>query len=290
MADAQMREPGDPGYDPTTDPTSPQYNGGTSSGSWFDQNQPPPGELVPLTGAVVNGPWNTDPHMPGEHAPVSSNAGVPHGGSLSDRNYVASLVQYYGSQPGADPSLASNPQYWIDKIMSGELGTDEGYVIDKMQNAWKTPRTTGPGSLPSSPSDALSKLPSPTLNLPTFKQAPAFTPTTLADMMADPGYEFRAKQGEARVEQSAAARGTLNSGGTLKDILNYGQNAASQEFQNVDARRRSDYNTNYQTQYMDPYTYAYQAAKDQFALPNDEALKAYGAWPLASLQWYGGAQ
>jgi hypothetical protein len=285
MADAQLRTPDMPGYDASTDPDASNYDGGTTA-NWFAVNQPPatakpkPPAPVLAPGASHHPPpAGTPPPAAPPAAAAPTPTGPPHGGSLTDRNYVASLVQYYGSQPGADPSLSSNPQYWIDKIMSGELGGDEGYVIDKMQNAWKTPASAaGAPGLPSSPSDALSKLPSPVLNLPLFKQAPAFTPTAMSDVLADPGYEFRVDQGESLVEQSAAARGTLNSGGTLKDILNYGQNAASQEFQNVDARRRSDYQTNYQTQYVDPYQAAYQAAKDSFSLPNDQALRAFGAW------------
>jgi hypothetical protein len=49
----------------------------------------------------------------------------------------------------------------------------------------------------------------------------------------DPGYAFRMSEGMKGLERSAAARGGLLSGGTLKGIQRYGQNLASQEYQNA---------------------------------------------------------
>lgn len=50
---------------------------------------------------------------------------------------------------------------------------------------------------------------------------------------ADPGYAFRMSEGMKGLERSAAARGGLLSGATLKGIQRYGQDLASQEFQNA---------------------------------------------------------
>ena len=47
-----------------------------------------------------------------------------------------------------------------------------------------------------------------------------------------PGYQFRLQQGLKGVEDSAAARGTLLTGGTVKDLNDYAQGSASQEFDN----------------------------------------------------------
>jgi hypothetical protein len=49
---------------------------------------------------------------------------------------------------------------------------------------------------------------------------------------SDPSYQWRLGQGLNAVQSSAAANGSLNSGGTLKALNNYAQGAASQEFQN----------------------------------------------------------
>lgn len=49
----------------------------------------------------------------------------------------------------------------------------------------------------------------------------------------DPSYDFRFKEGMKALEASASAKGMLQSGNTLKAITDYGQGAASQEFNNA---------------------------------------------------------
>ena len=49
----------------------------------------------------------------------------------------------------------------------------------------------------------------------------------------DPGYAFRQSEGMKALERSAAARGNLLSGSTLKGITRFGQDLASQEYQNA---------------------------------------------------------
>lgn len=56
---------------------------------------------------------------------------------------------------------------------------------------------------------------------------------SMADYTADPGYAFRLNEGIKALDRSAAARGGLLSGAQLKGITDYGQNAASQEYQNA---------------------------------------------------------
>ena len=49
----------------------------------------------------------------------------------------------------------------------------------------------------------------------------------------DPGYAFRISEGMKALENSAAARGGLLSGATMKGIQRYGQDMASQEYMNA---------------------------------------------------------
>ena len=63
---------------------------------------------------------------------------------------------------------------------------------------------------------------------------------TMGDFMADPGYQFRMSEGAKAIERSAAARGGLNSGATLKALTRFGQNTASSEFQNSYNRFNAD--------------------------------------------------
>lgn len=68
-------------------------------------------------------------------APPTTPGGLagppPAGGNFADTNYASAFVQYYANQPGANPSLKNDPNYWIGKITSGELGTDPNYIIQK---------------------------------------------------------------------------------------------------------------------------------------------------------------
>jgi len=54
-----------------------------------------------------------------------------------------------------------------------------------------------------------------------------------ADFQTDPGYGFRLSEGMKALERSAAARGGLLSGATLKDITRFGQDTASNEYLNA---------------------------------------------------------
>lgn len=49
----------------------------------------------------------------------------------------------------------------------------------------------------------------------------------------DPGYQFRQSEGMKALERSAAARGGLLSGSTLKGVQRFGQDLASQEYANA---------------------------------------------------------
>jgi len=54
-----------------------------------------------------------------------------------------------------------------------------------------------------------------------------------SDFQQDPGYGFRQAEGMKALERSAAARGNLLSGSTLKGVQRFGQDLASQEYQNA---------------------------------------------------------
>ena len=66
-----------------------------------------------------------------------------------------------------------------------------------------------------------------------------YTPEMFAKGM-DPGYQFRLSEGMKGLERSAAARGGLLSGGTLKGIQRYGQDMASQEYTNAFNRYQAE--------------------------------------------------
>lgn len=68
---------------------------------------------------------------------------------------------------------------------------------------------------------------------------------TMSDFNADPGYQFRMDQGSQALQRSAAARGGLMNGGTLKALDRYGQDYASGEYQNAYNRFNNDQSTRF---------------------------------------------
>lgn len=61
-----------------------------------------------------------------------------------------------------------------------------------------------------------------------------------SDFQQDPGYAFRQSEGMKALERSAAARGNLLSGSTLKGVQRFGQDLASQEYQNAFNRYQTE--------------------------------------------------
>ncbi len=71
-----------------------------------------------------------------------------------------------------------------------------------------------------------------------------FTAPTLEEAQNQPGYKFGLQQGQQALENSAAARGTLRGGGTLKDLFGYTNAAAEQNYGNVFNQDLTTFNTN----------------------------------------------
>lgn len=63
---------------------------------------------------------------------------------------------------------------------------------------------------------------------------------TMNDYIQDPGYNFRRSEGMRGLEQSAAARGGLMSGNTLRALTDLNQNMASSEFSGAYSRWNAD--------------------------------------------------
>lgn len=68
---------------------------------------------------------------------------------------------------------------------------------------------------------------------------------TNEDFRTAPGYEFRLGEGQKAIERSAAARGNQLSGAALKGLTRYGQDFASNEFQNAYNRDLANRQTTY---------------------------------------------
>ncbi len=109
-----------------------------------------------------------------------------------------------------------------------------------------------------------------------FQDAPAFhapkyAQPTFEQAQQEPGYQFRLNTGEEALQNSAAARGVLRTGATLEDILKYGQEFASSEYQNV-------YNRSVQNWQIEN-----QRAQEKYAPQYGQYLNEFGAEQAAGL-------
>jgi hypothetical protein len=82
-----------------------------------------------------------------------------------------------------------------------------------------------------------------------FQQAPRFDFNY--SQISDPGTQFRLQEGLNAMNATAAARGGLMSGNALRAGQEYGQNLASQEYQNAFNRYREKFDRQTQTHNLD---------------------------------------
>lgn len=76
--------------------------------------------------------------------------------------------------------------------------------------------------------------------LPELVAASKYTPFTMDQFQADPGYAFRLQEGLKALDRTAAARGGLLSGATLRGAQRYGQEMGSQEYTNAFNRYQAE--------------------------------------------------
>jgi hypothetical protein len=100
-------------------------------------------------------------------------------------------------------------------------------------------------------------------NVPKFEYTP-FQAPSYESAMADPGYQFSLKEGEKALQHSQAAQGLLRTGGSLRDILSYGQDRAAQQYGDVYNRALGTWGAQYQGQ-KDAFAPQYGAWQTQYA-------------------------
>lgn len=131
--------------------------------------------------------------------------------------------------------------------------------------------------------------PAPVYNPADPFNAPEFQAPDWQAVMADPGYQFRLKQGLDAMNASAAAKGILHTGGTLRDLMDYGENSASQEFANAYDRAERAHEMNYRGEYDEWAARngiardVYQSQYDPWALQTGQDFGAWDAWIRAQL-------
>jgi hypothetical protein len=147
------------------------------------------------------------------------------------------------AQANAADQTAANERYFYDTSRSDqapyrEVGSGALYKLADMYGISRptgTPaRNMGDDGFQASPSTGFDGFRGiSTQAQPTAAGQPQQQMTPGYDgFQASPGYQFRLDEGVKAAERSAAARGLLSSGGTLKAIQRYGEGLASSEYEN----------------------------------------------------------
>lgn len=183
------------------------------SAGWFTQNQPPQGGSA--------GGANTS------NAPSYVNLSDP----------VQAFVWQGFQQKGVTPRDQGDFQYWVDAVNKTGGITDagnKGYWTNRFQQAQGGIGDYGTGS-----GGSVGGL------MGGSSGGGPFTAPSLEDAQNSPGYQFALQQGLQGIQRSAAARGTLLTGGTLKALQQYGTGLADQTYGNVFNRALQTNTTNF---------------------------------------------
>ena len=207
---------------------------------WFQQNQPPnvtPGLPAPANpgapGATTSPfsaltPTGAQPTSTTQTTP-GSTGGTPFpnaGGGWNQFATSPGTPQYALQQAfaqgltgqaavdAANSSLGLQPPNSISYGSDGTYGLPNGYYV--------APNAANNGAL-----DLISRGGS------SGGTSGGSTSSQLQSLENTPGYQFTLQQGEQGVQRSAAANGTLLTGGTLKALAGYDAGLASQTYQNA---------------------------------------------------------
>ncbi len=218
--------------------------------------------LTAIEAAIKNSPEAQQRATAGTDGAAGAGAGGTALGPGMTRDQVRAYVESIYAQKGVQPN-ATDIDYWTSKYFDPEFNGDYQYWNDRLVNANESFGYHGTGagsaSLAVDPSylapfngtfadtwQALYGTPFDAASVRARFQAPgdfaASDATALAD---DPGFQFRRSQAMGALQNTAAAQGLLNSGGTLYHLLGLADNMASQEYANAWDRNFSKWNADW---------------------------------------------
>lgn len=101
------------------------------------------------------------------------------------------------------------------------------------------------------------------------------------DFTEDPGFKFRQEQGNKAIERSAAARGGLFAGATMRDLAGFNSGLASQEYGDAFNRARGSFESDRafgRNKFSQDRDFSYGAARDQYSDANANRNFRYGVF------------
>ena len=193
--------------------------------SWFTDNSPDTQEGLLPNESTWAGPGGLVPGIGG--VPVGADAG-PRRGWPNEMSVGPTTTGYQAPGGQLTPNGSNVPgQYWpsqgqsapFDPASSVQMGTYTGggqYPLASVMGTGLMQPWTTPFQAPND-----------------------------VTQQNDPGWQFRMNEGQKAIERSSAAKGTLLTGGTLKDLAGWSQDYASNEYDRVYGRALGEYQQAY---------------------------------------------
>lgn len=239
----------------------------------------------PYWAAKLGGATSADPALAGSAGIVAAPAGYVGGGS--SESGTASSAETPAARAARLATFGLGPE-GLQNQRPGEMPKPPtlGDMMGQ-QGPIANPGTYTPGAAYQAPEY---RAPDPyqqatPFDRPEYQAATPFVAPTAADMGQDPGYQFRLSEGQKALERSGAARGVTNTGGNMKGLLDYGQQAASQEYGNVYNRNLNTYNTN-EANRAGAYQTNYGNALNAYNTNEANRASAYGTNAANAFQQY----
>jgi len=222
-----------------TDPTV------QDSGDWFTQNAPM------TTGDGTYTPPDPPPYLaPGTTPnPTPTTTTTPTTtASRTDDAAIRAKVAQWAAMPGADPSLAKDPDYWVRRIIeTGGLGSDnEQYWQDASVGPtafFNNPNREQGGQQAPSPYGSFQNAPAPYVGQ-TWQGGDYANPSA-ADYENSPYYQARMDAMRQGMERSAAAKGTVLNGGFQVSLARKLGELAGAGYENYDQNAFRNYQSRY---------------------------------------------
>lgn len=202
---------------------------------------------------------------------ATSTVGAAQGTTPPNGDYQAAFMRIMGGLPATPASLVAKEAELaaagirVHRNAAGVAGKVElpgGLVVDVITGAgalaagqgtpqpWKWDTGPGGGSTPGFETGTFTgggQYPLASVMGTGLMQpwTTPFTAPTDVTQQNDPGWQFRMREGLKAIERSAASKGTLLTGGTLKDLNAWAQQKASDEYSNVYNRALGEYQQAY---------------------------------------------
>ena len=209
------------------------------SSNWFQQNAPS-ATLNPNAGFAAPGATLQPPSL-------MASSTAPAGGGTSSGDPVRDWVVQTATQLGR-ADIANNPDYWVGVIKQQGGDIDKGYWTDRMKSANQGVGIGGGSNYGATNGHSgYGAIPMGSLQTSNTYGSGGFSEPSEQQAMSSPGVQFALDEAQKAVERSAASKGTLLTGGTLKALAGYETGLAGQLYNDVFNRSLQSAQFNEQT-------------------------------------------